>query len=101
MIRSGDPPDWRLGLIAVNLALPEILTPVLRILSGSVRAAAFLACLGLLLTLNARLLRFPAARPWVVLCMMLMAVSGVVLGLLSWPRALSYMPLLMSFTPDP
>ena len=101
MIRSDDPPDWRLALIAINLALPEILTAALRLLSGPVRSAGFLTCLCVLLILNARLLRFELARPWVVLCLMLSVVSGLVFGVLGWPRALPYMPLLLSFTPDP
>jgi hypothetical protein len=93
--------DWRLALIAINVALPSALAALVRPVPQPGRGWAFLAALLLLLGLNARLAGPRQARPWAVLCVMLTLVSGLVFGSLSWIATAGYLPALLVFTPPP
>ncbi len=98
---SDEPRDWRLALIAINVALPPALAALLRLLPQPGRGWAFLAALILLLALNARMAGPRQARPWALLCAMLTLVSGLVFGSLSWIATLGELPALLVFTPPP
>lgn len=98
---SDRPRDWRLALIAINVALPPALSAALRLLPHPGRGWLFLAALLLLVALNGRLLAFEGARPWALLCAMLTLVSGLVFGSLSWIAIAGDLPALRVFTPPP
>ncbi len=95
------PRDWRLALLAINVALPWLLAPLVGLVPRPARGAAYLAALALLLLLNARMTGPAAARPWALLCMMLTLVSGLLFGSLSWIATAGLLPALLAFTPPP
>ena len=97
-----EPRDWRLALIAINVALPFAMTPMVRLIPpGGARGTVYLSALALLLLLNMRMAGPPAARPWAILCTMLTLVSGLLFGSLSWIATLGWLPALLAFTPPP
>ncbi len=98
---SDEPRDWRLALIAINVAMPPALAAFVRLAPPPGRGWAFLAALLLLLALNARMTGPRQARPWALLCTMLTLVSGLIFGSLSWIATLGDLPALLAFTPPP